>query len=566
MIVNLDGNQTLRTGKKQAAKGEYFDALTTFARVDGYESLLNQVGCLTMTYDDTYALQMLGEVISRYVSEYDVFGDLSRLGDSVSPILRYYKSKPSFADGKITRKGDMFLIASYRQFEEYGDVMEVIGEELHRAFRYESEGKVFDVRSQEYFQHLRSAMQTALLRRQTSRVKDLEARIMDYSPDDARTLETKIMVCIHTGDKDKALAYASDLANLSEVSFSVLRRTIDLVIRFFDADVRFEVLRKLILRALELSADASDYYLRYFVLTAIVDLADDEVAFSCAVKLYERRKDCGCLALKLCFIAFYNAKRFDLCREILLEFSRALPRNAFWQVALSFLDSDCAFSRMKLKRGRGWYFNQPEQLVRFAESRLEATLRNGAPIGVGDCVNLDFLYEAVRGALLGEDYDAADGLANCMCEFISSVDLGDGSLFCKLALKQLATPLQEAFVNSSLLSGLIESGYRKKTVITLENNAYLLDLSKLTVDDAVFVAAFSLCACMRKVTVTRLTSAYAKLKTFKELPSDLTDDAVFKTAYFLLAVSYKDFASGSDADIFTPDERAWYDEYLRQSN
>ena len=153
-----------------------------------------------------------------------------------------------------------------------------------------------------------------------------------------------------------------------------------------------------------------------------------------------------------------------------------------------------------------------------------------------------------------------------MCGFISSVDLGDGSLFCELALKQLATPLQEAFVNSSLLSGLIESGYRKKTVITLENNAYLLDLSKLTVDDAVFVAAFSLCACMRKVTVTRLTSAYAKLKAFKELPSDLTDDAVFKTAYFLLAVSYKDFASGSDADIFTPDERAWYDEYLRQSN
>ena len=194
-------------------------------------------------------------------------------------------------------------------------------------------------------------------------------------------LETKIMVCIHAGDKDRALAYASDLANLPEVSFSVLRRTIDLVIRFFDADVRFEVLRKLILRALELSADASDYYLRYFVLTAIVDLADDEVAFSCAVKLYERRKDCGCLALKLCFIAFYNAKRFDLCREILLEFSRALPRNAFWQVAMSFLDSDCAFSRMKLKRGRGWYFNQPEQLVRFAESRLEATLRDGAPIG-----------------------------------------------------------------------------------------------------------------------------------------------------------------------------------------
>ena len=71
MIVNLDGKQTLRTGKIQAGKGEYFDALTTFARVDGYESLLNQVGCLTMTYDDTYALQMLGEVISRYAAEYD---------------------------------------------------------------------------------------------------------------------------------------------------------------------------------------------------------------------------------------------------------------------------------------------------------------------------------------------------------------------------------------------------------------------------------------------------------------------------------------------------------------
>ena len=71
---------------------------------------------------------------------------------------------------------------------------------------------------------------------------------------------------------------------------------------------------------------------------------------------------------------------------------------------------------------------------------------------------------------------------------------------------------------------------------------------------------------MRKVTVARLTSAYAKLKAFKELPSDLIDDAVFKTAYFLLAVSYKDFASGADADIFTPDERSWYDEYVRQSD
>ena len=39
MIVNLDGNQTLRTGKKQAAKGEYFDALLN--AFSGFDLVVN---------------------------------------------------------------------------------------------------------------------------------------------------------------------------------------------------------------------------------------------------------------------------------------------------------------------------------------------------------------------------------------------------------------------------------------------------------------------------------------------------------------------------------------------
>lgn len=569
MIVNLDGKQTLRTGKIQAEKGDHFDALTTFSRVDGYESLLNQVGCLSMVYDDTYALQMLGEIISRYAREYDVFGDLKRLGDSVDAILRYYGTKPSFADGKAAGKADSSLVARYRQFEEYGDVLEIIEEEIDRSLHSpadeRSNGRVFDTRSQEYFQHLRSAMQTALIRHQTGKIRDLEEKILDYGPDDARTLETKILVCFRSGDKDKALEYAERIAELPETSFSVLRRMIDLTKRFVKSDNK-TVLRKLILRALEFSDQASDYYLRYFVLTAIADLEDADAAFQCAMKLYERRKDCGCLALKLCFIAFYNAKRQDLCREMLMEFSRALPRNAFWRVASDYLDSDCAFSRMTIRSGMGWYYDQPKQLVNFVKNRLNQTLRADSPFSESDAANLDFLYEVIRGGILAEDFDAIDDLADCMCDFLSSVDVGDGRLFADFALKQLATPLQEVFVNAELLTRLIESGYRKPTVITLENDAYVLDLGKLTVFDDAFVTAFSLCACMRKVTVKRLITAYGKLKAFVDLTAESAEDTVFKTAYFMMACSYKDFVRSVDADVFTEDERSWYDRYVLQSD
>lgn len=565
MIVKLDGRQTVTTGKKLAINGGYYDALSAFARVEGYESVLNQIGCLTMTYDDTYALTMMGELISRYSCDYDVYGDLSRLGDSLGAILRYYADKPSFVGARGKKTADSSLITRYDQFEEYGDVMEIIEEELSRVDVSE-DSRIYDLHSPEYFQYLRAGVQSALIRRQTAKVRELEQKIVEFSPDGAFTLETKVMVCLHCGDEARALDFACKLAEASDGAFSAMRRAIEAIKRFSNTDENNSVIRRLMLRALDLSDESSDYYLRYLTLFAISELNDDEIASRFADKLFARYKDAGCLSLKLCALAFYNAKRFDLCRQATLLFIRALPRNPFGHIMLEYLDSDSVYTRMSIKQNMGWYFAEPKQLIIYASNRLEEKFRSNGVLDERGCMYMDFLYEVARGAILTEDFDLLDAIADDLREFIRAINVTDSATYVRFAAKQLATPLQEFFVNAEILAKLIRTGYRSKAVITLENDAYFLDLSKFGTQDEIFIDAFALSACMRKVSLKRMLSAYGKLKSFTNLPMSYDEDLVLQVTYFLLAVSYKDYAAGKNSDIFTEEERRLYDDYLSVSN
>ena len=56
MTIDLTDKVIMSAALDLVEKGEYFDALCLFARVDGYESLLNQIGCLCELRDVGYAI------------------------------------------------------------------------------------------------------------------------------------------------------------------------------------------------------------------------------------------------------------------------------------------------------------------------------------------------------------------------------------------------------------------------------------------------------------------------------------------------------------------------------
>lgn len=89
MIVKLDHSKLFNHAKDLVNQGKYVKALGIFSKMQGYESRLNQIGCLLLSHDMPYAADLYREMLVDYGEQYDCFFDVLNLGSIAVFLLSF---------------------------------------------------------------------------------------------------------------------------------------------------------------------------------------------------------------------------------------------------------------------------------------------------------------------------------------------------------------------------------------------------------------------------------------------------------------------------------------------
>ena len=564
MKIQLNDNVRMTAGLEKVSEGKYFDALCLFARVDTYESMLNQIGCLCHLRDTGYAMELYRRLLARYYFTHNCYKDLNKVSSQTVDLLSFFDSALSseeFDENKLS--ADEKLLGDFEGFDDDNDYDEFFDEFEEEA----RESSFCDVRSPEYFfrmiQKVHEETEKGNLKKAQAIINDL----LSFDSSDETVLEGQMLLCLAERDYERGAEFAEKFAAMERTD--TYRGIAVAVGLLSESNKHKETLHRMLARLLDFADEISDVDLMEYVEISEGCFENSELTGKLTEILFARYKDVGCEALRVCARVFCNMGWKKQARDAVLKLQNAVPWDSYATVMFKFIDSDInakldkSFSNLNLVR----HMDVPSQLAVIAEYQLIQRLEKGLNSDV-DCI------------LNSEDYNLLHCITN-VCKthvyrgnsekFVNEATVLSTILFTfepqkkeeffDFAKQQLCSFMPEAPVQKDILLRLIKLGYKNKLLISADKSYYPLDLTKLSVSDETFIDAFSLCAVLRKVDTRRLQRNYAKIKaTLADVEGEYNN--VHKLAYCLLAVSYKDFVQSSVADYFGEGEDELYLLYL----
>ena len=565
MKLNIDDNARIQEALDKVYEGRYFDALCLFARVDSYESMLNQIGCLCHLNDTGYAVELYRRLLAKYYFTHNCFKDLGKLSLRTVEMLSLFDSAlnaDEFDESKVS--ADEKLLADFEGFdeEEYDDFFEEY-EEVER------ESTFCNVKSPEYFFRIVESMQKETEKGNLKKTQALVDELLDFKSDDESVLEGQMLLCLAEHDYERGAEFAERFAALEHADNY---RGVAVAVGLLSGSNKHkETLNKMLARLVEFSEQISDNDLMEYVEIAESCFESGELAGKLAEILFERYEYVGCEALRVCARIFCNMGWKKQARDAILTLLNAVPWDCFATVALMFVNSDInakldkSFSNLNIIR----HLDVPSQLAVVAEYRLIERLEKSMNGNGDECIFytddyklLHCITNVCKTHVYRGNSEKFVNEATVLSTVLTSFCPHDKAEFFEFAKQQLCSFMPEAPVQKDILFRLINLGYRDNLLVSADKRYYPLDLSKLTVSDELFLNAFSLCAVLRRVDVRRLQRSYAKIKATVELQQEFGYDTVHKLAYALLALSYKEFVQSSVAEYFGEGENQLYIDYL----
>lgn len=561
MKIELNNDTFFSTALQLADEGEYFDALCLFARVDSYESLLNQIGCFCMLNDLGYAIDAYRKLIARYGFTHNCYMDVLQLGDAVNEIFEYFGNRPrgDYAERLDTRiSADAESMSLYTfQMEEDEDDFEL--DFLEHSVPIEKGKSVFyDVKSVDYFNSVRDRMAEGFFQSDLDMVNKAQKEYLAIETDDVPTLELQLYLCYTRHIWDKGEKCALRLLNAEDPGF----RATGTAVRILDqVGGREKELKQLLSKLPRYGENITDPDMMEYLQIAC-KLGYDEVTKSLCDVLYSHYLDAGCDALRMCAVVYCNCHEYELAREATLLLCRALPDSGVAKALLAFINEkipiplDDPSGVNSLAR----HFFLPDQLTAVAQFLLISKLdENKYHLGKQDFHHLDCMIRECSSCILKGDVEkyikGATALGAVMATFTPE-NTDDFLLFAKQCI---ASVLPEVGISRAILMKMIQLGCADKVTVSISQGFYALNLAQLTLrDDEMFVEAFSLCATLKKVEPRRMEKTYRFVAKNSDLAKMPLDVAVRQTAFALLALTNKKFAESKEADYFSEEERELY--------
>ena len=567
MTIELNDNVRMTAALGLVAEGKYFDALCLFARVDSYESMLNQIDCLCHLRNNGYAVELYRRFLAKYYFTHNCYRDLNKVSSQTVDTLGFFDSELNsdvFDENKIS--ADEKLLGNFETAEEDFDE-----EEFYDEFDEPLIDNGFcDVHSSEYFFRLIQRIQDESEKGNLKKSRELIAELMEFDSDDEAVLEGQMLLCLAERNYERGAEFADRFAALEQAeSYRGIAVAIGLL---SNSDKHKNTLEKMLARLIEISDEIPDSDLIEYVEIAESRLDNNELTVKLAELLYARHKYVGCDALRSCARVFCNMGLKKQARDATLTLLNAVPWDSYAAVLLRFIDSDVnakldkPFSNLSLLR----HLDVPTQLGVIAEyhliRRMESMIDENCVLHTDDYRLLHCIANVCKTHVYRGNSEKFVNDATVLATILFAFEPQNDAEFYDFAEQQLCSFMPEAPVQKDILLRLLKLGYRDKLLITANQSYYPLNLSQLTVADELFLDAFSLCAVLQKVDARRLQRNYLKVKEIMNLDpvlpeGDLRFGMAHKLAYCLLAVSYKDFTKSSVADYFSDGEDELYRDY-----
>ena len=564
MKIDLSDKVIMSAALDKVNEGEFFDALCLFARVDSYESMLNQIGCLCQLRDIGYAIDTYRKVLARFCYTHNVYSDVRSLGDATEMVMAYFgnelKGELSQEDaGKYS--ADESLLGEYSlDFDDefFYDDVDYLADTLENWQGAHS--KFYDVKSPDYFRVLRMQMERAYVEGNLLKGKELQRQYMSIDTNDEETLEAQLYVALTQQLWDEGVRSALRVANLDDVGYRAMGAAVQILARVEGYN---EVCEKLLGKLSRYGEEISDGDMMEYVRIAAAKLGYGELTLKLNDVLFSHYKDAGCEALSLCAKVYFNCRKYHEAREAVLTLLRAVPTDSAAVTLLTYINNGMT---LKLDDVSGYnslaqHYDVPTQLSVVAQYALLRQLeQNDYRLAAEYYPYIDCLSKlCVSAVIKGNGEKFLDG-AMVLSAILSSVTPQDKESFIDVIRMQLCKALPEPTVNKEFLKKLISLGYGDKVLVALSRGFYTLNLSGLTLlTDNIFVEALTLCATLRRVDAKRLEKSYKQLKSVcgEQLHSGDADN-VRQVAYCLLAMSYKHFTESNESAYFGEEERALY--------
>ena len=572
MKIEISDNTRMQSALDKVYEGKFFDALCLFARVDSYESMLNQIGCLCHLRDTGYAVELYRRLLAKYHFTHNCHADVCKLSTQTARMMTFFDDKMKsdyFDSSKISAEEE--LLGEFELPDEYDDLddlEELLADEMEEAF----ESNFVEVGSPEHFFKIIKRLQEESEKGRIKKSKATIDELLKFDSTNESVLEGQMLLCIAERDYKKGAEFAEKFAQLEHCES--YRATAVAVGILFGLGERSETLDKLLKQLINFAEEITDDDLIEYVEIAESRFENDELTGKLATILYKRANEIGCEAFRICSRIFCNLGWKKQAKDALLTLANAVPWDSYAQVMLTYVDTDLstkldkAYTNLDLAR----HLDVPTQLAVIAEYRLVARMEQ-AVNGESDCFfstdDYAFLHcianvcktHAYRG-----NSEKFVNDATVLATLLATFQPQNKTEFYDFAKQQLCSFMPEAPVQKDILFSLIKHGYRDRLLITVGKTYYSLDLGKLTVDDEIFLHAFCLCAALHKVETRRLERNYLKIKQavgeaeFSD--GEFSYTRVHNLAYCLLAVSFKDFAQSQLANYFSESEHSLYLKYL----
>ncbi len=575
MKIELTDNTKMHTAISLAGKHSFFDALCIFAQVDSYESVLNQIACLCDMDDVPFAMDLYRYAKQRYGAQYAVYQDVSDMDGVADAVLDFCEPFRAYAvktDGTLRADKSMLITFGLADSDDdfiAPDLNYMADDDAFYNPRY-AFNRIFDVKSEEYFDSLRINMERCYLDGDEAQAKKYAKRLLAVETDHLPTLEAQISLILYSEKYKNGIRYAERLANTQGGSHAAVGGAIEILMRTNPLK-HLNELQKLLEKAVDLE-EITLFDLEDYVYIASDLLHNYSMANTFAERLFSDYRVASLEALKVCACAFYNVGNTEKAKSAAITLLRVVPHDIFGRILLEFLQNETPEDvRVPIELSSRYirHYFVPTKLTVFAQNSLIALLEKQ-----GDAAVLDekaFLYLSViinscKSLIITnrrtEYYDTATFVRAVLHTFLPK----DNEQFFLFAKEQLFSVMSDQCINEYLVARMLTYGYCDTALVGLVNNTYyLLDFKSLCGNDEVFCYSFAICA-----TLFALKNPAEYLSAYREIAQVVTFDVrdplvTHKVAYAMLCKCRRGFEKSQEAAFFQEDEKQLYKDYIAKA-
>ena len=568
MKVSIE-EASLNTALQLAKEGKYREALSLFATVESYESLLNQIGCACCLKDNTHACELFNKALGAYGTIHNCYKDVASLGNSTKIVCSYFGGyTKQLADAIVCKQSvkrklvGKYNVESLWEDDEFSlDVLEELMSEKPQV-----QTGIFDVNSPEYFDSLITTWSNQFFVEGGEKLNQTEETILQIDTNYMPLMALQVAICKYRRDWEKGEKFVEKFADMPNCTTEAIADAIQLIVWQDPDNVRTDLLQKLLQKIVWLSSEVTEFALAEFIYYASTVVGDNQLASQLADKLYARCEQSQLGYVHLCAYAFYNNGELDRAKQAAKILTSTYPDFSLGKLLLNYLNNPYPIvgDKLAIPHVEAIRYTVPRQFyMHFVES---VRSRREADKLVLKSEDLPYVMAlSIYASQLLDDGELTDFLQVMQAiDYVITYSVIDDVVeFICFARQFVANSVVYSGAKEYVISRLLYVNYKEDFIVALDDDYYLFDAHNYKWVDMLHLKALSFCAIFTTISVEQFNELYAELASVVKMEYTNKEDTVMKCAFAVLLMSGMELPEGVLRTIESRDNKEFYNAYLQ---